>query len=142
MDKLQTLLLAAARPAAPRPIQQPSEFSVERQKLFAEQEARLWQLRKARLDPNRDAESVASTRNYDVVRHRGAWRVLHLGKHSSGHANQQAAIAAAIERAKADTALGRTVRVRLVRTDGRVWPISLTTGTAADPGLTRRFQVP
>ncbi len=32
------------------------------------------------------------TMTYDVVRHRGHWKVLHIGKHSAPHPNQKAAI--------------------------------------------------
>jgi len=131
MDKLRDLMRLRDEPLAQRPFQQPSELSVERQKLFAQQEARLWELRKARLNASRDFPSTART--YDVVRHKGAWRILYLGKHSQAYSGQQAAVASAVEKAKADKALGRAVRVRLVRVDGRVWPVDLATGAPVDP---------
>ena len=66
------------------------------------------------------------TITYDVVRHRGSWRVLHVGKHSAPHANQQAAIDAAVRAATQDVANGRTVAVRLNRTDGQVFDLPLS----------------
>ena len=72
-------------------------------------------------------------RTYDVVRHNGAWRVLHLGRYSSGFRDQQAAIAAAVEKAKGQMVRGRTARVLLNRTDGQVWPADLETGTVSPP---------
>ena len=33
---------------------------------------------------------------YEIVRYRGHWRVLHIGKHSAPYDNQGAAIAAAV----------------------------------------------
>ena len=47
--------------------------------------------------------------------------------------DQQAAIAAAVEKAKGQLARGRTARVLLNRTDGQVWPADLETGTASPP---------
>jgi hypothetical protein len=55
---------------------------------------------------------------YEVVRHRGHWRVLHVGKHSAPCDSQDAAIAAAIAQAKESIAQGRLAQVRLKRTDG------------------------
>jgi hypothetical protein len=55
---------------------------------------------------------------YEVVRHRGHWRVLHIGKHSAPCDSQDAAIAAAIAQAKESIAQGRLAQVRLKRTDG------------------------
>jgi hypothetical protein len=60
---------------------------------------------------------------YDVVRHRGSWRVLHVGRYSPPHPNQQAAIDAATRAATQDMANGRTVMVRLNRTDGQVFEL-------------------
>ena len=57
---------------------------------------------------------------YDVVRHRGCWRVLHIGRHSRAHPDQEAAIRAAIKLAKAKLAAGRDAEVRLNRTDGDI----------------------
>lgn len=55
---------------------------------------------------------------YEVVRHRGHWRVLHIGKHSAPYDSQEAAIAAAVGRAKEWVTQGRLALVRLKRTDG------------------------
>jgi hypothetical protein len=55
---------------------------------------------------------------YEVVRHRGHWRVLHIGKHSAPCDNQDAAIAAAVAQARESVAQGRLSLVRLKRTDG------------------------
>jgi hypothetical protein len=58
------------------------------------------------------------TLEYEVVRHRGHWRVLHVGKHSTPYDSQDAAIAAAVAQAKQSVAQGRMALVRLKRTDG------------------------
>lgn len=63
------------------------------------------------------------TMTYDVVRHRGHWKVLHVGKHSQPHPNQQAAIESAMKLAKEGKAAGRSVVVRLNRTDGQVFDL-------------------
>ena len=55
---------------------------------------------------------------YEVVRHRGHWRVLHIGKHSAPFDSQDAAIAAAVAQAKRSVAQGRLALVRVKRTDG------------------------
>ena len=62
--------------------------------------------------------SSLSVLEYGVVRHRGHWRVLHIGKHSAPYDSQDAAIAAAVARAKESVAQGRMALVRLIRTDG------------------------
>lgn len=65
---------------------------------------------------------------YDVVRHRGCWRLLHIGRHSRSHRDQEAAIRAAIKLAKAKRAAGRDVEVRLIRTDGDIVMVPLEEG--------------
>ena len=65
------------------------------------------------------------TLTYDVVRHRGHWRVLHIGKHSAAHPNQKAAIEHAMRLATESRAAGRNVLVRLNRTDGRVFDLTI-----------------
>jgi len=55
---------------------------------------------------------------YEVVRYRGHWRVLHIGKRSAPCDSQDAAIAAAVAQAKESVAQGRLALVRLKRTDG------------------------
>ena len=46
------------------------------------------------------AQPAPPTLEYEVVRHRGHWRILHIGKHSAPYDSQEAAIAAAIDQAK------------------------------------------
>ena len=65
------------------------------------------------------------TLTYEVVRHRGHWRVLHIGKHSAPHPNQKAAIACAMKLAMESKTAGRNVVVRLNRTDGRVLDLTV-----------------
>jgi hypothetical protein len=80
------------------------------------------------------SEDALPTLVYDIVRYHGHWRVLHLGKHSSPYANQEEATAAALEAAKAGYAAGRSVVVRLNRTDGQVLKLDLAAeGKSAEP---------
>lgn len=130
MPKLQDLLDRNETQVAERVAQQPGEDVLERQRRFHQKEARLKELRDSRLS---SSEKPPELRTYDVVRHNGAWRVLHLGRYSTGYLEQQAAIAAAIEKAKGQIARGRTARVRLNRTDGQVWLADLETGTVSPP---------
>lgn len=130
MPKLQDLLDRNETQVAERVAQQPGEDVLERQRRFHQKEARLKELRDSRLS---SSEKLPELRTYDVVRHNGAWRVLHLGRYSTGYLEQQAAIAAAIEKAKGQIARGRTARVRLNRTDGQVWLADLETGTVSPP---------
>ena len=64
------------------------------------------------------AQPALPTLEYEVVRHRGHWRILHIGKHSIPLDSQDAAIAAAVHQAKQSIAQGRVALVRLKRTDG------------------------
>ena len=130
MPKLQDLLDRNETQVAERAVQQPGEDVLERQRRFHQKEARLQELRQSRLSSTAKPPEL---RTYDVVRHNGAWRVLHLGRYSSGFNDQQAAIAAAVEKAKGQLARGRTARVLLNRTDGQVWPADLETGTVSPP---------
>lgn len=130
MPKLQDLLDRNETQLAERATQQPSEDVLERQRRFHQQEERLQELRQSRLSA---ATKTPEVRTYDVVRHNGAWRVLHLGRYSTGYHDQQAAIAAAVEKAKAQMGRGRKARVRLNRTDGQVWLADLETGTVSPP---------
>jgi hypothetical protein len=130
VPKLQDLLDRNETQMAERVAQQPSEDVLERQRRFQQQEARLQELRRSRLSAEAKPPEM---RSYDVIRHNGAWRVLYLGRYSTGYRDQQAAIAAAIEKAKAQMARGRTARVRLNRTDGQVWTADLETGTVSPP---------
>lgn len=130
MPKLQDLLDRIETQVAERVAQQPGEDVLERQRRFHQQEMRLQELRQSRLSA---ADTPPDLRTYDVTRHNGAWRVLYLGRYSTGYPNQQDAIAAAIEKAKAQIARGRAARVRLNRTDGQVWLADLETGTVSPP---------
>ena len=130
VPKLQDLLDRNETQVAERSVQQPGEDVLERQRRFHQKEARLQELRQSRLS---STEKPPELRTYDVVRHNGAWRVLHLGRYSSGFGDQQAAIAAAVEKAKGQLARGRTARVLLNRTDGQVWLADLETGTVSPP---------
>jgi hypothetical protein len=130
VSKFQELLDASGADVAARTAQQPSDAFLERQKQFIQQETRLAELRRIRLASKTPAPE---TRTYDVVRHNGAWRVLYLGRHSAGFAGQQDAISAAVEKARVQMERGRSVRVRLNRTDGQIWSVDLATGTAKDP---------
>lgn len=60
---------------------------------------------------------------YDVVRHRGRWKVLHAGKHSTPHPTQKSAIDSAMKTATESQSAGRSVAVRLNRTDGRMFDL-------------------
>lgn len=71
------------------------------------------------------------TVTFDVVRHRGHWRVLHVGRHSAPHPNQKSAIDSAVKLAIESKVAGRTVLVRLNRTDGRIFDLTETVGDAA-----------
>lgn len=130
MPKLQDLLDRNERQLAARTEQQPTEDVLARQRQFHQQEARLRELRKNRLSAKAKPPEL---RTYDVTRHNGAWRVLYLGRYSSAFPSQQAAIVAAVEKAKGQMARGRTARVRLNRTDGQVWFADLETGTVSPP---------
>ncbi|HET6620814.1 MAG TPA: DUF2188 domain-containing protein [Dongiaceae bacterium] len=57
---------------------------------------------------------------YDVVWHRGRWRIRHLSKHSAPFSDQAAAIDAAWKLARKKQDQGHVVEVRLHRTDGTV----------------------
>jgi hypothetical protein len=130
VPKLQDLLDRNESQMAERAAQQPSEDVLERQRRFHQKEARLQELRQSRLTATAKPPEL---RTYEVVRHNGAWRVLHLGRYSAGYRDQQAAIAAAVEKAKGQMARGRTARVHLNRTDGQVWLADLETGTVSPP---------
>jgi hypothetical protein len=69
--------------------------------------------------------------SFDVVRYRGKWRVLHLGRHSPSHPDQESAIRAARKLAKEKIAAGRDAEVRLNRTDGEIVIVPLEEEVAA-----------
>lgn len=62
---------------------------------------------------------------YDVVRHRGCWRVLFLGRHSPSHPNQESAVKEATRLAREKLAAGREAEVRINRTDGEIVNVPL-----------------
>jgi hypothetical protein len=130
VPKLQDLLDRNESQVAERLVQQPGEDVLERQRRFQQKEARLRELRQSRLSAT---DKPTELRTYDVIRHNGAWRVQYLGRYSTGYLSQQEAIAAAVEKAKAQMARGRAARVRLNRTDGQVWLADLETGTVSPP---------
>jgi hypothetical protein len=130
VPKLQDLLDRNESQVAERLVQQPGEDVLERQRRFQQKEARLRELRQSRLSAT---DKPTELRTYDVIRHNGAWRVQYLGRYSTGYLGQQEAIAAAVEKAKAQMARGRAARVRLNRTDGQVWLADLETGTVSPP---------
>jgi hypothetical protein len=74
------------------------------------------------------SEELLPLLTYEIVRHRGHWRVLHVGKHSAPHPDQAAATAAAMESAQQARASGRKVVVRLLRTDGKVIELDPASG--------------
>jgi hypothetical protein len=80
-----------------------------------------------------DATAIEAlpTMTYDVVRHRGHWKVLHVGRHSASYPSQKSAIDSAMKLAMESRAAGRNVLVRLNRTDGRVFDLTAKVGAAA-----------
>jgi hypothetical protein len=57
--------------------------------------------------------------------------VLHVGRHSASHPNQKSAIDSAVKLAMESRATGRTVLVRLNRTDGRIFDLTETVSATA-----------
>lgn len=135
MKKLQQMIDAAfPKTDANRSPQGPSEAFAERERSFAQTAARVETLRQARVEADRPANAPVL---FEVVRHRGSWRILHRGKHTSPFSDQTAAIMAAVKQAKAKREDGTAVEVRLNRTDGVVVVQSLddeTPETAASQG--------
>jgi hypothetical protein len=135
MKKLQQMIDAAfPKTDAKRSPQGPSEAFAERERSFAQTAARVETLRQARVEADRPANAPVL---FEVVRHRGSWRILHRGKHTSPFSDQTAAIMAAVKQAKAKREDGTAVEVRLNRTDGVVVVQSLddeTPETAASQG--------
>ena len=118
MKKLQQMIDAAfPKTDAKRSPQGPSEAFAERERSFAQTAARVETLRQARVEADRPANAPVL---FEVVRHRGSWRILHRGKHTSPFSDQTAAIMAAVKQAKAKREDGTAVEVRLNRTDGVV----------------------
>lgn len=118
MKKLQQMIDAAfPEREAKRGLQKPSEAFAERERSFAQTAARVETLRQARVKADQPADAPML---FEVVRHRGSWRILHRGKHTSPFSDQTAAIMAAVKQAKAKREDGTAVEVRLNRTDGVV----------------------
>jgi hypothetical protein len=117
MQKLQQMIDAAfPSKTAEREPQRPSEAFTERQRSFAETATKVESLRQARLTGGEQPPSFL----FEVVRHRGAWRILRRNRHSPPFSDQAAAVAAAIKLAKEKRDAGHPVEVRLNRTDGDV----------------------
>ena len=118
MKKLQQMIDAAfPKTDAKRSPQGPSEAFAERERSFAQTAARVETLRQARVEADQPANAPVL---FEIVRHRGSWRILHRGKHTSPFSDQTAAIMAAVKQAKAKRQDGTAVEVRLNRTDGVV----------------------
>ena len=118
MKKLQQMIDAAfPKTDAKRSPQGPSEAFAERERSFAQTAARVETLRQARVEADQPANAPVL---FEIVRHRGSWRILHRGKHTSPFSDQTAAIMAAVKQAKAKRETGAAVEVRLNRTDGVV----------------------
>jgi hypothetical protein len=62
---------------------------------------------------------------YDVVRHRGHWRILHIGKYTGAYPTAEAALAVAVQVAKEKQQAGLASEVRLYRTDGQILNVPL-----------------
>lgn len=118
MKNLQQMIDAAfPEKDAKRSPQGPSEAFAERERSFATTAARVEALRQARVEASQPANAPLL---FEVVRHRGSWRILHRGKHTSPFSDQTAAIMAAVKQARAKREAGAEVEVRLNRTDGGV----------------------
>jgi Uncharacterized protein conserved in bacteria (DUF2188) len=118
MKKLQQMIDAAfPEKDTKRSPQEPSEAFAERERSFATTAARVEALRQARVEADQPANAPLL---FEVVRHRGSWKIRHRGKHTSPFSDQTAAIMAAVKQAKAKRETGAAVEVRLNRTDGGV----------------------
>lgn len=119
MPKLQSVIDAAFASVSTEPVhrQQPSAAFLERERAFIERAHKIEALRRARIA---NPDTSLPVLLFEVVRHRGHWRVLHHHRHSTPFANQAAAISAARERAREKRDLGHPVEVYLRRTDGKV----------------------
>lgn len=119
VEKLQEMIDAAFGKQAERTPQRASEGLIERERVLGEQARKIEALRQARLHDDGAKRSPVSL-VFEVVRHRGHWRMLHRTRHSTPFSDQAAAILAAKKVAKRKQELGHSVEVRLVRTDGQV----------------------
>jgi hypothetical protein len=102
---------------APRKCEQAQgEELIARERIFCEQASSTEEPGQRRMD----SEEQRPTLLYDVVWHRGRWRIRHLGKHSAPFSDQAAAIDAAWKLARKKQGQGHVVEVHLHRTDGEI----------------------
>jgi hypothetical protein len=118
VEKLQEMIDAAFVQAERSP-QGPSVEVTEREKDFQEKASKIEVLKQTRMN-NAEVGSPLASLLFEVVRHRGHWRILHRSKHSAPFAGQVEAIQAAKDLARKKLTSGYPVEVRLNRTDGQV----------------------
>ena len=99
---------ALQKAKAPSP---PNEEVLGRERAFRDRADKIEKLRQQRVS----REMLV----YEVVRHRGHWRVLHQERHSKPFGDQEAAIDAAKTTAAKAANEGHEVQVILRRSDGR-----------------------
>ena len=119
MKNFQAMIDSAfgASGARSREPQVASDVAKERDRVFAERASKIEALRQRRLaGPTVPLEKLS----FEIVRHRGHWRTLHVGRHSPPLADQAAAILAAKKLARKKRALGHPVEVVLRRADGEL----------------------
>jgi len=112
----QQLGALLGQPAPGKREQAQGEDLIARERAFCEQASTPEEPGQGRMD----GEEQRPTLYYDVVWHRGRWRIRHLNKHSAPFADQAAAIDAAWKLARKKQDQGHPVEVRLHRTDGEV----------------------
>ena len=100
---------ALQKAKAPSP---PNEEVLGRERAFRDQADKIEKLRQQRV--------ARKALVYEVVRHRGHWRILHQEKHSKAFGDQEAAIDAAKTTAAKAASKGREVQVILRQIDGQV----------------------
>ncbi|WP_162917378.1 hypothetical protein [Dongia deserti] len=121
MHKLQHALdRIFGQPEAERAAQQPTDAFLDRERAFADTAKKIEALRQKRVS-NPGLRPLPET-VFEVVRHRGSWRILHRSKYSAPFADQAAAIAAAKELGRSKRALGYPVKILLRRYDGEIVP--------------------
>ena len=123
MQKIQQMIDAAFGKQAEREPQRPSEASLEREHALNERTRKVAALKEARLRDGGARRAPAML--FEVVRHRGHWRVRHNHRHSTPYPDQSAAILGAKQLARKKRLLGHPVEVRLVRADGQIIPQSI-----------------
>lgn len=94
---------------APNP---PNEEVLGRQRAFRDRADKIEKLRQQRIS--------SDVLVYEVVEHRGHWRILHQKKHSKPFGDQEAAIDAAKSAAAETASKGHAVQVILRQADGKV----------------------